>query len=310
MSETKAIAIDVIRIDGGTQPRAAISEATVSEYAEQMDAKPFPPPDVFFDGVDYWLADGFHRYFAAKRLEKSHLTVAVHTGTKREAVLFSVGANAGHGLQRTNADKRKAVMTLINDDEWGKWSGHEIARRCGVSHTFANELKAEKAATEASLAPSASEPSIQPRTFITKHGTETTMRIGNIGRSSTDRSASAVQERRHRISQMARDGHSSQQIAAALSLNEQTTRKIARLAGIDIPADRAVGKTKRHDSNRIVQCMVMDAENLTADVNLIDFARLDRDGLGGWITSLLASRKALDAFIRQLIKEQKHGEAA
>jgi len=36
-----------------------------------------------------------------------------YPGTNRDAVLFAVSSNTGHGLQRTNTDKRKAVMTLI-----------------------------------------------------------------------------------------------------------------------------------------------------------------------------------------------------
>src|SRR5690606_10483672 len=62
------------------------------------------------------------------------------------AVLFSVGANAKHGLQRTNEDKRRAVTTLLIDPEWQKWSDREIARRTGVHHdtvgTYRRELEA------------------------------------------------------------------------------------------------------------------------------------------------------------------------
>ena len=36
-------------------------------------------------------------------------------------------------LGATNEDKRRAVMTLLADEEWGKWSDNEIARRCEVS---------------------------------------------------------------------------------------------------------------------------------------------------------------------------------
>ncbi|HET8700465.1 MAG TPA: hypothetical protein VFL97_02220 [Nitrococcus sp.] len=67
--------------------------------------------------------------------------------TRREAVLHSVGANAAHGLRRTNEDKRRAVLTLLNDEEWGKWSDREIARRCGVTNktvaAYRNELSEE-----------------------------------------------------------------------------------------------------------------------------------------------------------------------
>jgi hypothetical protein len=54
--------------------------------------------------------------------------------------LYAVGANASHGLKRTNRDKRNAVLVLLKDPEWQGWSDREIARRCVVSpHTVAAE---------------------------------------------------------------------------------------------------------------------------------------------------------------------------
>jgi hypothetical protein len=44
-----------------------------------------------------------------------------------------MSANAGLGLPRSNADKRKAVTLLLADPQWNSWSDHEIARHCGVS---------------------------------------------------------------------------------------------------------------------------------------------------------------------------------
>jgi hypothetical protein len=60
----KAIPIELIRLDGGTQIRACSTFQTkVEDYAIAMtqDAD-FPPLTVFWDGADYWLADGFHRH--------------------------------------------------------------------------------------------------------------------------------------------------------------------------------------------------------------------------------------------------------
>lgn len=308
--ETKSLSIADIRIDGGTQPRAAISEATVKDYAAYVESGvALPPPDVFYDGTTYWLADGFHRFFAAKWLERTSITAAIHTGTRREAVLFSVGANHGHGLQRTHADKRKAVTTLMSDAEWSVWSNKEIARRCGVNASLVDDMR------KASLPLNGSEePKPTPRTFTTKHGTEATMHVEKIGKTSRllpDRRPSAIAGRIEKMREMAEQGYSSRQIAAKLEISESGCRVSMRKAGIDVPADRAVGKSKHHDSDRIVEQMVMDAENLTADVNLIDFSSLDRDRLGEWADSLVASKKALDSFIRRLVKEQqKNGQAA
>jgi hypothetical protein len=65
----------------------------------------------------------------------------VRTGSRRAAMLFSVGANAAHGMRRTNADKRRAVETLLADAEWAAWSDNQIAKACGVSDHFVGALQ-------------------------------------------------------------------------------------------------------------------------------------------------------------------------
>ena len=140
----KALNLSAIIIDKGTQSRAAISEDTVSDYAEAMQAgDQFPAITVFFDGVDYYLADGFHRLHAAKRLHKASIQADVRTGTLRDAILYSLGANRDHGLRRSNADKRKCVQTLLEDFEWGELSVNEMARICGVSPQLVTAVKLE-----------------------------------------------------------------------------------------------------------------------------------------------------------------------
>ena len=172
---TTSVTLDAIRIDGGTQARAELNQQTVSEYADAMaEGAKFPPVVVFFDGVDNWLADGFHRYFGAKKIDARDIEADVREGTKRDAILFSLGANANHGLRRTNADKRKAVETLLADSEWVKWSDNQIAKACSVHHSTVADYRR-------SLAESASEKLVE-RTYTTKHGTTATMKTGNVGR--------------------------------------------------------------------------------------------------------------------------------
>lgn len=130
---TSRLPLSKIRRDGGTQPRAALDEVIIDEYAEAMrEGAKFPPVDVFYDGQDHWLADGFHRIEAAESIGQPEFDVKTHQGTRRDAVLFSVGVNAEHGLRRTNADKRRAVLTLLHDPEWSTWSNSVIARHCHV----------------------------------------------------------------------------------------------------------------------------------------------------------------------------------
>jgi hypothetical protein len=172
---TVKIPIADIRRDGGTQPRVAINTTVVDEYASNMkDGASFPPVLLFFDGTDYWLSDGFHRLEAALSIGWIEIAAELKQGTQRDAILYSVGANATHGLRRTNADKRRAVMTLLEDEHWSKFSDREIARRCGVGNKFVGDV-------QRSLCSEHSE-----KTYTTKHGTVATMNTANIGKSKSD----------------------------------------------------------------------------------------------------------------------------
>ena len=147
MAKTIDIELDKIRIDGGTQPRAKIDMEVVNDYSTSFElGANFPPIDVFFDGKEYWLADGFHRYHAARDAHVPELPATIHNGTVRDAILFSLGCNDRHGLRRTNEDKRHSVMTMLNDPEWSQWSDRTIADKCGVSHPFVAAIR-EKVVT-------------------------------------------------------------------------------------------------------------------------------------------------------------------
>jgi hypothetical protein len=78
----------------------------------------------------------------------------------RDAVLFSCGANAAHGVPRTNEDKRRAVMKLLQDAEWSGWVDLEIARRAHVSNHFVRKLRDD-------IAPVTRNIPSEPRTFTT-----------------------------------------------------------------------------------------------------------------------------------------------
>jgi len=164
----KKINLKSIRIDGGTQSRVSINEDAVASYAEAMtEGATLPPVVVFRDGADDWLADGFHRFHAHNRIGAVSIEADIHAGTQRDAVLYSVGANGKHGMPPSNADKRQAVMTLLNDAEWSVWSDRDIAKQCHVSHRTVG-------AHRASLGNLPSEESTH-RTYTTKHGTDATM---------------------------------------------------------------------------------------------------------------------------------------
>ena len=139
----KTILLTDIRIDGNTQSRVSINQEAVTHYAELIgDGTNLPPIIVFFDGVNYWLADGFHRFFATSSIgKKANIVADVRKGTQRDAVLFSLNANVPHGLSLTNDDKRKAVLIMLSDPEWCELTDRAIARHCGCSRMTVARLR-------------------------------------------------------------------------------------------------------------------------------------------------------------------------
>jgi ParB-like chromosome segregation protein Spo0J len=153
-TETQVLPLKRIRLDDQLQSRVELSEEVIQEYQEiaaRCDGRRLPPVTVFFDGKTYRLADGWHRYHAHKRAKDDSIAAVVKPGGFREALLWSVGANAEHGLPRTSADKRKAVTTLLQDSEWSAWSSREIARRCGVSEGLVRSVRDELSAHETQM---------------------------------------------------------------------------------------------------------------------------------------------------------------
>jgi uncharacterized ParB-like nuclease family protein len=138
----KVMNIGALVMDERLQSRTEINENTVSEYAEAiLEGADFPPVLVYFDGISYYLTDGYHRLLAHKRAEKVSILCNVVQGTLRDAVFHSTGVNTAHGMRRTYADKRKAVMTLLDDFEWEGMGNGQIAKHCHVSPTFVSDLR-------------------------------------------------------------------------------------------------------------------------------------------------------------------------
>ena len=163
--------ITQLKIELQTQSRVAINQDTVAEYADaMMDGEKFPPVVAFYDGKEYYLADGYHRYFAAKKAGIDEIDCDVKNGTLRDAVLYSVGVNSAHGLRRSNEDKRKAVMTILDDVEWAEWSDITIAKKCQVTSAFVGRVR--KSLNLESTT----------RKYVNQHGTVVSVDTKNHGR--------------------------------------------------------------------------------------------------------------------------------
>ncbi len=159
-----------IRTDGGTQPRLKLDQDLVKEYAEVMrEGVVFPPVEVFHDGSEYWLVDGFHRYFAIKSNAVTTIEAIVHSGTLREAQFYAWKANNKHGNRLKAEDIRAILRIMLADEVYSKWSNNHIAKELDVSSMTVGRVRV--AMQEESKTPA--QTSV---TYVDKHGNTTTMK--------------------------------------------------------------------------------------------------------------------------------------
>jgi hypothetical protein len=90
------------------------------------------PIVVFFDGTDYWLADGFHRIAAAKAALLDEVEVEVRQGRLRDAKWFSFSVNAEHGYARSRDDVARTLKAIFDDAEWRTIPLREIAQHTRI----------------------------------------------------------------------------------------------------------------------------------------------------------------------------------
>ena len=138
--------VDVLRIDADTQNRLKINEEVVEDYTQLIvdnDGEwPFAAVDVFHDGNEYLVADGFHRTLAAHRAKLPKIPCNIHKGTATDARIFGMKANDRHGLRMSRADKRGCVEWLL--DNGGKMTQTEVAAKAGVSRRLVQIIVAER----------------------------------------------------------------------------------------------------------------------------------------------------------------------
>jgi len=118
------IDLDCIRCDEDIQTREVREGEALDQLRElyRDDPDALPPVIVFLDDWgDYWLADGFYRVKVAREAMGTGaphtIRAEVRKGTKRNAILCAVTANAKHGLPLTAAEKRGVVERLLQDGQ-------------------------------------------------------------------------------------------------------------------------------------------------------------------------------------------------
>jgi hypothetical protein len=135
MPAVEAIPIELIVLHDDTQPRVKFTQEEIAaDYAKLMaEGREFPPVDVFFDGEEYWLADGYHRLMAAEGLGWEEIDCTVHDGDLADAIWFSCSVNATHGLRRTREDVQLAIERALKHPKSVGQTNVDIANHVGCS---------------------------------------------------------------------------------------------------------------------------------------------------------------------------------
>jgi hypothetical protein len=155
------MAIELVRLtdiyrDDALQARVQTREDVAEDYAEHLsDGCTLPPPNLCRDDSgNLWVWDGNHtvdahvlRATAEGRLDTYMIEVEVRSGSREDALLLAAGANATHGLRRSRADRRRAVLLVLGHPAAADWSDRAIAKHCHVSHPLVATVRAEREAS-------------------------------------------------------------------------------------------------------------------------------------------------------------------
>jgi hypothetical protein len=121
--------------DPSVASRTALSPKRVDHYIQiVLSGEDLDPVIVFCDGQTNWLSDGFQRFEAYKKADRTDIPAEIRDGTKRDAILYAIEANAKHGLILSLAERKNAAAMLLNDSEWSQWTDRCIGRICGLEH--------------------------------------------------------------------------------------------------------------------------------------------------------------------------------
>lgn len=114
------------------------------------------------------------------------------------------------------------------------------------------------------------------------------------------KSRAGVEARVAKAKEMAAEGYTSRQIAAEIGIAPESMSDFRDRHDIEVPADKAIGKARRHDSNRILDETVTTLEAVVMSLNVIEVDQLDADQLEPWLVSLTDSIRSLNRFTKKL----------
>ena len=139
------ININTINIAKSYQSREEIDQEMVDIFAEDMlHGDKFPPVLIYVVNGEKLIADGFHRYFAHKKNNKTSIEVDERASDLDSYILKCTSANNNHGKRPTDKDKIKSLERILLLDEVTLWQDKDIARHIGVSVSFVYKHREKK----------------------------------------------------------------------------------------------------------------------------------------------------------------------
>ena len=143
-----------ITIDLSISARASLPSAVIEEYTEALRrGEELPPVVGFRSGETTWISDGFLRHASYLAAGRANMPVECRVGGWREAKMHAASANSRHGLPRTSACKRLAILVVLDDEEGKTWTQQKVADHCNVSVPLVKAVQAlaKTAATPAEV---------------------------------------------------------------------------------------------------------------------------------------------------------------
>ena len=136
--ESQSISLDELTFDSTYRVREYNDDGIISCYAECMETEDdlinFPPIEVYYDGDNYWVADGRLRCLAARRAGHEKIHALVTEGDQLGAFWAAIVANGRQGCGLSWRDKQRVVTSALRC--WPDYSDRAIAEAIGVSdHT-------------------------------------------------------------------------------------------------------------------------------------------------------------------------------
>lgn len=140
-------------------------------FAVKQNGGELPPIIAYETERGLFVADGFHRVEAYKRLGETSIRAEIRKGTFEEALNFAEEANLKHGKMLSAADKKNLLIRrLARGHEWTNTSNREIARQLGVDHkTISNWIDRYNATGENSPVKRAEVTGADGRTYNTSN---------------------------------------------------------------------------------------------------------------------------------------------